>query len=93
MLSNIFQTIACSVIRNKPSARVNANCFKSVKDQLKENATKSVLNQIQELEEDRCITIIDNFKLSSLLQPLADSMSISIRNANLNAAKLLEKSL
>ncbi|KAI9470856.1 MAG: hypothetical protein EXX96DRAFT_370898 [Benjaminiella poitrasii] len=69
MISSIFQTIACSVIRNGPSARVNVNCFKNVKDQLKDNVTKSILARILELEEDGFITVIDNFELSSLLQP------------------------
>ncbi|CAO3679520.1 unnamed protein product [Rhizopus stolonifer] len=93
MLSSIFQTIACSVIRNGSSARVNVNCFKNVKDQLKDNVTKSTLAQILELEEDGFIAIINNFKLNSLLQPLADSISTSIKNANLNAAKQFEMSL
>ncbi|KAG1402249.1 hypothetical protein G6F59_012929 [Rhizopus arrhizus] len=85
--------IACSVIRNGPSARVNVSCFKNVKDQLKDNVTKNTLAQIVQLEEDGFIAIINNSELNSLLQPLADSMSTSIKDANLNAAKLLEKSL
>lgn len=93
MLSSFFQTIACSVIRNGSSARVNVNCFKNVKDQLKDNVTKSALAQILELEEDRFIAIINNFKLDSLLQPLDDSVSTSIKDSNLNAAKQLEMSL
>ncbi|KAG1089801.1 hypothetical protein G6F42_019879 [Rhizopus arrhizus] len=93
MLSSIFQIIACSVIRNGPSARVNVSCFKNVKDQLKDNVTKNTLAQIVQLEEDGFIAIINNSELNSLLQPLADSMSTSIKDANLNAAKLLEKSL
>ncbi|KAI8988120.1 hypothetical protein BDF20DRAFT_832993 [Mycotypha africana] len=78
LLSNIFQSIAYSVIRNGPSARVNVNCFKNVKNQLKGNVIKSILAQILELE-DEFIMIINNFELSSLLQPLADSMSTSIK--------------
>lgn len=93
MLSSIFQTIACSVIRNGPSARVNASCFQDVKDQLKDNVTKSTLAQIVQLEEDGFIAIINNSELNSLLQPLADSMSTLIKDANLNATKLLENSL
>lgn len=64
-----------------------------MKDQLKENVTRNILAQILELEEDGFIAIINSFEHNSLLQPLADSMSTSIKYANLNAAKLLEKSL
>ncbi|KAI8076270.1 hypothetical protein BDF21DRAFT_342590 [Thamnidium elegans] len=47
---------------------------------------------IVQVQEDN-IAIINNFELNSLLQSLADSLSTSIKDANLNAAKLLEKSL
>ncbi|KAG2230699.1 hypothetical protein INT48_003706 [Thamnidium elegans] len=47
---------------------------------------------IVQVQEDN-IAIINNFELNSLLQSLADSLSTSIKDANLNAAKLLEKPL
>ncbi|KAG2196115.1 hypothetical protein INT46_005312 [Mucor plumbeus] len=94
MLSSIFQNIAHLVIRNESAARVGINCLKNVHDQLKDNATKNILAQILELEEEGgLITIINNFELSRLLQSLADLMATSLKITNLYAAKLFAKSL
>lgn len=70
-ISDNFQNIAYSVVKNGSAACGGINWFKNVQDQLKNNAIKDVLDQILELEEGGLITmIINDSTLSRLLQYL-----------------------
>lgn len=56
-------------------------------------AVKDAIGQIINLKENGSIIVVDNLKLSNLLQTLADSMITSINNSNQTPAKLLSQHL
>ncbi|KAI9359869.1 hypothetical protein BD770DRAFT_385688 [Pilaira anomala] len=92
-LSKMFQSIASEVIKNGSAARIQVMLLHKLHDTLKNGAVKDKIGQIINLQENGIIMIINNLKLSNLLQTLADSLATSINNANQTAAKLSSQHL
>ncbi|KAI8638230.1 hypothetical protein BD408DRAFT_446960 [Parasitella parasitica] len=92
-LSKMFQSIASEVFKNGSAAHIEVMLFHKLHNTLKDGAVKDAIGQIINLQENGLIVVIDNLKLSSLLQTLADSMTTSLKNSNQTAAKLLSQHL
>jgi hypothetical protein len=89
----MFQSIASEVIKNGSAAHIQVMLLHKLHDTLKNGAVKDTIGQIINLQENGTTMIINNLKLSNLLQTLADSLATSINNANQTAAKLLSQHL
>ena len=89
----MFQSIASEVIKNGSAAHIQVMPLHELHDTLKNGAVKDTIGQIINLQENGIIMIINNFKLSNLLQTLTDSMATSINNANETAAELSSQHL
>ena len=86
----MFQTTAMEVLRSGAAARDEALVFSDLKEKLKKGRVKSIIKKIINLQQrNGSITIINNTNLSRMLQDLADTMVISLSNANQMAGKLL----
>ncbi|KAI7859231.1 hypothetical protein BDC45DRAFT_531130 [Circinella umbellata] len=82
LLSQFFQLIAISVIKNGEVVQVKVKNLNDLHDKLKDGAIKFVIREFLNQQEDESLPVINNMKLNQLLTILADSMTTSIKNAN-----------
>ncbi|KAI7850002.1 hypothetical protein BDC45DRAFT_519179 [Circinella umbellata] len=92
-LSKVFQSIALLVLKNGSAAQIEVMIFQDLYSTLKDGTIKDTVEQIIKLQDNGSIEIINNMKLSNLLQILADFMTASINNSNQMASKLLSQNL
>ncbi|KAI7894979.1 uncharacterized protein EV154DRAFT_477757 [Mucor mucedo] len=81
LLSQLFQTIATSVINNGILAQIKLDVLNDLCSKLKNGAIKYTIREFID-QQEKSFAVINNMKLNQLLTILADSMTTSIKNAN-----------
>lgn len=81
LLSQLFQTIATSVINNGILAQIKLEVLNDLCSKLKDGAIKYTIREFIN-QQEKSFAVINNTKLNQLLTILADSLTTSIKNAN-----------